>query len=118
MSLVFDCPGDGTCSSQGTCDGTTGTCVCFEGFERSSGICKGNFSYCFKIIWIHLVQYYLYFLLDVSCPGVGSPCSGNGQCDLTVGVCTCQEGFQGSDCFGKITLEYINSFLPWSTTGL
>ena len=62
-------------------------------------------SYCFKIIWIHLVQYYLYFLLDVSCPGVGSPCSGNGQCDLTVGVCTCQEGFQGSDCFGKINLD-------------
>ena len=41
---VFDCPGDGTCSGQGTCDGTTGTCVCFEGFERSSGICKGNYS--------------------------------------------------------------------------
>ena len=44
-------------------------------------------------------------LLDISCPGVGSPCSGNGQCDLTVGVCTCSEGFQGSDCFGKINLD-------------
>ena len=40
--IVFDCPGDGTCSNQGTCDGTTGTCVCFEGFERLSGICRGK----------------------------------------------------------------------------
>ena len=39
--LEFDCPGDGTCSNQGTCDDTTGTCVCFQGFERISGICKG-----------------------------------------------------------------------------
>ena len=40
--IEFDCPGDGTCSNQGTCDDTTGTCVCFAGFERSSGICQGN----------------------------------------------------------------------------
>ena len=39
---MFDCPGDGTCSNQGTCDGKTGTCVCFEGFERLSGVCLGN----------------------------------------------------------------------------
>ena len=38
----FDCPGDGTCSNQGICDDTTGTCICYAGFERSSGICKGN----------------------------------------------------------------------------
>ena len=42
--LEFDCPGDGTCSNQGTCDDTTGTCVCFQGFERISGICKGMYS--------------------------------------------------------------------------
>ena len=39
-STEFDCPGDGTCSNQGTCDDTTGTCVCFAGFERN--ICKGK----------------------------------------------------------------------------
>ena len=60
--------------------------------------------YFFVIIWIYFVLT-LICLLDVSCPGVGSPCSGNGQCDLTVGVCTCSEGFQGSDCFGKINLD-------------
>ena len=36
----FDCPIDGTCSGQGTCDDTTGTCVCNEGYEGV--ICKGN----------------------------------------------------------------------------
>ena len=41
VSIEFDCPGDGTCSNQGTCDDSTGTCVCFQGFERISGICKG-----------------------------------------------------------------------------
>ena len=44
-STEFDCPGDGTCSDQGTCDDATGTCVCFQGFERLSGTCKGNFFY-------------------------------------------------------------------------
>ena len=35
----FDCPIDGTCSGQGTCDDTTGTCVCNEGYEGV--ICEG-----------------------------------------------------------------------------
>ena len=58
------------------------------------------------------------FLLDVSCPGVGSPCSGNGQCDLTVGVCTCSEGFQGSDCFGKIIIKFIFTIMNCSDYSL
>ena len=37
----------------------------------------------------------------ISCPGEVTPCSGNGQCDLTSGVCTCSEGHQGVDCSGK-----------------
>ena len=28
----MQCPGDGTCSSQGICDVSTGTCVCNSGF--------------------------------------------------------------------------------------
>ena len=38
----FDCPGDGLCSNQGSCDDITGTCVCNEGFEGTT--CKGNAS--------------------------------------------------------------------------
>ncbi len=42
VMLEFDCPGDGSCSSQGVCDDTIGTCICNEGFEGSS--CQGKFS--------------------------------------------------------------------------
>ena len=36
----FDCPEDGKCSNQGSCDDSTGMCQCNEGFEGST--CKGN----------------------------------------------------------------------------
>ena len=40
----------------------------------------------------------------ILCPGEGPlPCSGNGQCDFTIGQCTCNIGHQGSDCSGKIS---------------
>ena len=39
--------------------------------------------------------------LDKSCPGGSPPCNGNGQCDHTTGLCTCNEGNQGSDCSGN-----------------
>ena len=45
--------------------------------------------------------------LDISCPGGSLPCNGNGQCDHTTGLCTCNEGNQGSDCSG-------NSYNLWS----
>ena len=40
MFTEFDCPEDGLCSNQGTCDDTIGSCVCDDGFEGS--ICKGK----------------------------------------------------------------------------
>ena len=39
--------------------------------------------------------------LDKSCPGGSPPCNGNGQCNHTTGLCTCNEGNQGSDCSGN-----------------
>ena len=36
----FDCPGDSTCSNQGACDDSTGTCICDAGFEGN--VCQGN----------------------------------------------------------------------------
>ena len=41
------------------------------------------------------------FFSDISCPGGETPCSDNGQCDLTIGVCNCNEGYQGNECSGK-----------------
>ena len=43
----------------------------------------------------------LFSSLDKSCPGGLVPCNGNGQCDLTIGVCNCDEGHQGTDCSGN-----------------
>ena len=65
---------------------------------------KNNF-----YLHIHLYNYcgwkiFLFSFLDKSCPGGLVPCNGNGQCDLTIGVCNCDEGHQGSDCSGNTLL--------------
>ena len=39
--------------------------------------------------------------LDKSCSGERPPCNGNGKCNHTTGLCTCNEGNQGSDCSGN-----------------
>ena len=54
--------------------------------------------------------------LDKSCSGESPPCNGNGQCNHTTGLCTCNEGNQGSDCSGNcyklwwITIMLIINF--------
>lgn len=35
---------------------------------------------------------------DQRCPGLGSPCAGNGECAPATGVCTCKYGWGGEDC--------------------
>ena len=114
----FDCPGDGTCSNQGTCDDTTGTCECDFGYQGNT--CQGtlmkrcNSVSISKIISIYtfiFTSYYgwkIFLFLDKSCPGGLVPCNGNGQCDLTIGVCNCDEGHQGTDCSGNtFDIEFL-----------
>ena len=47
MSTDVQCPGDGTCSNQGTCDYSTGTCVCDSGFggPTCDTPCPGSVNY-------------------------------------------------------------------------
>ena len=40
MFTDLQCPGDGTCSYQGLCDVSTGTCVCHSGFQGD--MCQGK----------------------------------------------------------------------------
>ena len=37
---IVQCPGDSTCSNQGTCDVSSGTCVCDSGFQGDT--CQGK----------------------------------------------------------------------------
>ena len=37
---ISNCPGDSTCSNQGTCDMSNGTCVCDSGFQGD--VCQGK----------------------------------------------------------------------------
>ena len=40
MFTDLQCPGDSACSNHGTCDFSTGTCVCNSGFQGD--ICQGK----------------------------------------------------------------------------
>ena len=40
LSIGIQCPGNGTCSNQGTCDVSNGTCICISGFEGDA--CQGK----------------------------------------------------------------------------
>ena len=65
-STEFDCPGDGTCSDQGTCDDATGTCVCFQGFERLSGTCKGKVFCIFRPKkWLNIIFIFLFLQINL-----------------------------------------------------
>ena len=56
----------------------------------------------FSLAWIStLNELTISFYIDVSCPGGEAPCSNNGQCDLTIGLCNCNEEYQGDDCAGN-----------------
>ena len=41
MFSEYDCPGDGKCSNQGTCNDATGSCICNSGFEGNT--CQGTY---------------------------------------------------------------------------
>ena len=51
------------------------------------------------------------FWIGVSCPGGSVPCNGNGECDLTNGLCICNSLTTGSDCSGNIYIHF--NFFNW-----
>ena len=79
FSKSLQCPGDGTCSNQGICYLSTGTCTCNPGFQGD--MCQ-----------------------DLQCPGDGN-CSNQGICDVSTGTCTCNPGFRGDMCQYDMTKQ-------------
>jgi hypothetical protein len=43
---------------------------------------------------------------DKRCPGLGSPCTGNGECQPTTGICMCKYGWGGTDCSQSVPKIY------------
>lgn len=41
-----------------------------------------------------------------SCPGLGKPCAGNGECQEASGVCWCKMGWGSTDCSTEVTDIY------------
>ena len=93
----MQCPGDGNCSNQGTCDVSTGTCTCNPGFQGH--ICQGkNF---LLLRNVHMMKDIFFFSsTDMKCPG-DSTCSNQGTCDVSTGTCNCNPGFWGDMCQSK-----------------
>ena len=50
----------------------------------------------------------LFYHKDRTCP---DDCSGQGTCDASTGVCTCNTGFTGANCAGKKKRFWIIIFL-------
>lgn len=81
---VLDCPGDGTCSSHGACDTSSGSCKCAEGYDGVT--CDGC-----AIDYVGYPDCYQ----PQSCP---SSCSGFGTCNDKTGQCTCDPVHAGPAC--------------------
>lgn len=113
------------CGGRGTCDALTGTCRCYASFAQGywaghdcsycniyynnsdgciapcpvdtfGAICSNRGHCSAGNCWCG--TYWSITPCTVSCPGVGSPCSGHGVCDATSGICTCFENYGTSDC--------------------
>ncbi|GMH98593.1 hypothetical protein TrST_g2503 [Triparma strigata] len=82
---------DGACANRGTCDLSMGSCECYndngDTFASSDGYgnagTRGDCGYAASTI--------------SACPGEIA-CSGQGTCDSTTHVCSCQAGFYGGNC--------------------
>ena len=84
------------CSNRGTCDYTTGTCTCYNGFKSSDGYGNsGTIGDCGYQYEQDIHYNYKNTQVFTNCPfddKVGV-CSGHGNCDENTGTCVCSDGY-------------------------
>ena len=89
------------CSVAGVCDTSTGQCICDLG--RHGSDCSSKYFFLNYKTW----NIFLIFVqIEFDCPADGS-CSNQGLCDDTIGICICDQGFEGSSCQGKSRYMYL-----------
>ncbi|KAM9985528.1 hypothetical protein ACTFIZ_009069 [Dictyostelium cf. discoideum] len=88
----FSCPNDCTNPISGTCNSSTGVCICFTDFQGLD--CSLPFKACTS---------------DCSSP------LNQGSCNNQTGICKCIPNYQGSNC--KIPSHFITSVIPCSING-
>ena len=92
------CPED--CNNAGVCDSTTGKCTCDTGRHGGDCSCKH------QIKWFiennrHFKSFpFIFHPSDFDCPADGI-CSNQGQCNGSIGICICDQGFEGINCEGN-----------------
>ena len=102
---INPCPN--ACSGHGKCEVSTGTCYCEKGWVGLS--CEkcpcGKHGYCNATNPKKCICHPTWTgekcnIPIIPCPTarLGLPCSGNGNCDETIGKCMCEDGWGGLDC--------------------
>ena len=91
------CPGGNpSCSGNGQCDHTTGSCTCNQGNQGTD--CSGNIWLTLMFFCILLYLTCIYLFSELSCP---ADCSNAGDCNTSTGKCSCDIGRHGADCSSK-----------------
>ena len=92
------CPGD--CNNAGVCDSTTGKCTCHTG--RNGEDCSSKYQ--IKRFIENNRHYksfpFIFHPLDFDCPADGL-CSNQGKCNDSIGICICDQGYEGINCEGN-----------------
>ena len=91
------------CSGRGSCNYFTGNCDCYQGWASSDGKgdlgSRGDCGYRYPYNSSYLVDgVWIYTNCSVA---DGQKCSGHGTCEEFTGLCICDDGYGGGNCYNQ-----------------